>query len=176
MMSDLFIQLLEKLFELSKLLQSRQLDRLNEVIEPIFLDMQEIHNAYLDNLSQAKQYIREAETEKAIEFLEMERVELRPLRTNLQVLIGQLSLNQELEKYQRLLAAMENYLDPRPSRPVIVEIMGIMSSVREKGAAQGKNYPKLVSDLIQDIGYVMEELESSWENIVQEYGRLFETS
>ena len=175
MMSDLFIQLLEKLFELLKLIQNRELDRLDEVIEPIFLDMQEIHNGYLDNLSQAKQYIRDAEIGRATEFLEMERVELRPLRTNMQVLVGQLSLNQELEKYQRLLTAMENYLDPRPSRPVLVEIMGIMSSVKAKGSAQGKNYPKQVSDLIQDIGIVMEELESSWENIVQEYSRLFET-
>ena len=136
MMSDLFIRLLEKLFELSKLIQGRQLDRLKEVFEPIFLDMQEIHNAYLDNLSQAKQHLRDADIEKAVEFLEMERVELRPLRTNMQVLIGQLSLNPELVKYQKLLAAMENYLDPRPSRPILVEIMSLMASIKSKGASQ----------------------------------------
>jgi hypothetical protein len=175
MMSDLFIRLLEKLFELQKLIQGRQLDRLKEVIEPIFSDMQEIHNAYLDNLSQAKQYLRDADIEQAVDFLEMERVELRPLRTNMQLLIGQLSLNPDLVKYQKLLAAMEHYLDPRPSRPILVEIMGLMASIKSKGAAQGRDYTKLVSDLIRDIGYMTEELESSWENIVQEYSRLIET-
>jgi hypothetical protein len=176
MISDLFLQLLEKLFELLQLIQNREFDRFDEAIEPILMDMQDIHKDYLDNLTHAKEFIRAVEIDKAIEFLEIERVEWRPLRTVTQALVGQLSLNEHLNKYQRLLNAMENYFNPRSSRPAMFEIINILSSAKAKQSLQKNYYTKQIPDLIEYIDYVITELESSWENISQEYSRVFTTS
>jgi hypothetical protein len=176
MISDRFIQLLEKLFELLKVVQDREFERFDEVIEPILLGMQDIHKDYLDNLTHAKEYIRAAEIDKAIEFLEIERVEWRPLRTVMQALVGQLAINEQLERYQRLLNAMENYFNPRSSRPAMFEIISILSAVKANQPLPGDNYTKQIPDLMEDIEYVIIELESSWENILQEYNKVFGTS
>ncbi len=173
MASDLFIQLLEKLFELLKLVKDRQYGQVEQLIEPILLDMQDIHNDYLENLTQAKGYIRAAEIDSAIEFLEIERAEWRPLRTVMQALVGQLALNEDLERYQRLLNVMQNYFNPYSSRPAMFEIIHILSSFRARPSGQADNYARQIPDLIQDIDYVSMELESSWENILQEYSRVF---
>ena len=175
MISDLFLQLLEKLFELLQLIQNREFDRFDQAIEPILLDMQDIHKDYLDNLTHAKEFIRAVEIDKAIEFLEIERVEWRPLRTVTQALVGQLSLNEHLNKYQRLLNAMENYFNPRSSRPAMFEIINILSTAKAKQSLQKNYYTKQIPDLIEYIDYVITELESSWENISQEYSRVFTT-
>jgi hypothetical protein len=176
MISDLFIQLLEKLFELLKLVRSQELDRFDELIQSILKDMLDIHRDYLDNLTRVREYIRRVEIDKAIEFLEVERVELRPLRTAMQALVGQLVLNEKLGKYQKLLNAMGNYLDPRSSRSAMFEIISILSSVKAKQSLQGKNYTRQIPDLMEDIEYVITELESSWENVLQEYNRVYGTS
>ena len=159
MASDLFIQLLEKLFELLKLVKDRQYGQVEQLIEPILLDMQDIHNDYLENLTQAKGYIRAAEIDSAIEFLEIERAEWRPLRTVMQALVGQLALNEDLERYQRLLNVMQNYFNPHSSRPAMFEIVHILSMFRDRPSGQADNYTRQIPDLIQDIDYVSMELE-----------------
>ncbi len=159
MISDLFIQLLERLFELLRLVEQRQFERVEGLIEPILLDMQDIHNDYLDNLTHAKDYIRSVEIDEAIKFLEIERVEWRPLRTVMQALVGQLALNEQLQKYQRLLKAMENYFNPRSSRPAMFELINILSTVRANQDVPTNTYTKQIPDLMEDIEYVMSELE-----------------
>jgi hypothetical protein len=68
---------------------------------------------------------------------------------------------------------VENYLDPRSSRPVIFDIIGILSSLKAKGSLPGKNYNKQIPHLIKNIDYVISELKSAWENISQEYHRVY---
>jgi hypothetical protein len=172
MISDLFLKLLEKLFELLKLVRDNHPDHAGPLIDSIFLDMQEIHKAYLDNLAQAKKFIRDVEIDRVIEFLEIERTELRPLRTAIQALFSQLALNERLRKYQRLLNAMENYINPNFSRSAMFGIFNVLSSVKAKQSSPGNNYTKQVPDLIKDIEYVITELVSSWENISHEYNRV----
>jgi hypothetical protein len=172
MISDLFLKLLEKLFELLKLARDKELDHAGPLIDSIFLDMHEIHKAYLDNLTQAKQYIRGAEIDRVIEFLEIERTEIRPLRTAIQALFSRLALNERLRDHQRLLNAMENYINPNFSRSAMFGIFNVLSSVKAKQSSPGNNFTKQVPDLIKDIEYVITELVSSWENISQEYNKV----
>ncbi len=175
MISDLFLQLLEKLFELLKLIRDKDPDHAGPLIDSIFLDMHEINKAYLDNLTQAKQYIRDVEIDRVIELLEIERTELRPLRTAIQALFSQLALNERLREYQRLLNAMENYINPNFSRSAMFGILNVLSSVKAKQSSPGNNYTKQVPDLIRDIEYVITELISAWENISQEYNKVVGT-
>lgn len=172
MISDLFLKLLEKLFELLKLVRDNDLDHAAPLIDSIFLDMHEIHKAYRDNLTRAKQYIRDVEIDNVIEFLEIERTELRPLRTAIQALFSQLALNERLRVYQRLFNSMENYINPNFSRSAMFGIFNVLSSVKTKQSSPGNNYTKQVPDLIKDIEYVITEHTSSWENISQEYKRV----
>lgn len=176
MISDLFIQLLEKIFGLLKRIRTPEPEGFDRAIVTIFLDMQVIHKDYIEKLSSAKVFIRAVEIDKAMEFLVIDRLELRPLRTAIQALVGQLALNKQLEKYQKLLNAMENYIDPSSTRSVMFDITNILTSLKAKKATQANQYAKQVPILINGLEFVIGELDSSWENILQEFNWVVETA
>lgn len=184
-MVDLIIKLIEKLSELAVISSKQKISKFDNLIKPIYNDLEKIHQDYISMMENAILILKENnDISEAKKSIIKDRLNKKSLRIKIIEFSNILILNKNLKQYSNFFNSIRSYFykdDPRHAEIKNINTYSYMlmndffeteenilkaSMFDEIDDDEKANYSKDLQDLI--ISYI-ESLDNSWRNISKQY-------